>query len=167
MQKNNLFRFLQFWCFSRLNDFLQKLTTMRWKRRKVNLFKSRRRNFDRSSYDSLEKNAKIEFFIDEKKKKVVLVNHEFYANVDVILTATRSKFKVFKKLVKHHEFIKRILKKKIKKKKNCLCYRFCDQKNEKKLRWKKKRCSKSNYERNFSEKRKKFEKRWKTFALRF
>ncbi len=60
----------------------------------------------------LKKNAKIEFFTDEKKKKVVLVNHEFYANVDVILTAARSEFKVFKKFAKHHQFIKRILKKK-------------------------------------------------------
>ncbi len=64
----------------------------------------------------LKKNAKIELFIDEKKKKVVFVNHEFYANVNVILIAARSKFKVFKKFVKHHEFIKRILKKKRKKK---------------------------------------------------
>jgi hypothetical protein len=68
----------------------------------------------------LKKNAKIEFFTDEKKKKVVLVNHEFYANVDVILTAARSEFKVFKKSAKHHEFIKRILKRKIKKEKKLL-----------------------------------------------
>jgi predicted homoserine dehydrogenase-like protein len=60
----------------------------------------------------LRKNAKIEFFTDEKKKEVVLVNHEFYANVGVILTATRSEFKIFKMFAKHHEFIKRILKKK-------------------------------------------------------
>ncbi len=65
----------------------------------------------------LKKNAKIEFFTDEKKKEIVFVNHEFYANVDVILIATRSKFKVFKKSVKHHEFIKRILKRKIEKEK--------------------------------------------------
>jgi hypothetical protein len=65
----------------------------------------------------LKKNAKIEFFIDEKKKEIVLVNHEFYANVNVILIAARSKFKIFKKFAKHHEFIKRILKRKIKKKK--------------------------------------------------
>jgi hypothetical protein len=65
----------------------------------------------------LKKNAKIDFFIDEKKKEVVLVNHEFYASVDVILTATRSEFKIFKKFAKHHEFIKRILKKKVEKEK--------------------------------------------------
>ncbi len=68
----------------------------------------------------LKKDAKIELFIDEKKKKVVLVNHEFYANVDVILIATRSKSKSFKKLVKHHEFIRRILKKKMKKEEKLL-----------------------------------------------
>jgi hypothetical protein len=65
----------------------------------------------------LKKNAKLEFFIDEKKKEAIFVNHEFYANVDVILTAARSKFKVFKKSAKHHEFIRRILKRKIKKEK--------------------------------------------------
>ncbi len=63
----------------------------------------------------LKKNAKIEFFIDEKKKKIVLVNHEFYASVNVILIAARSEFKISKKFVKHHESIKRILKRKIKK----------------------------------------------------
>jgi hypothetical protein len=63
----------------------------------------------------LKKDAKIEFFTDEKKKEIVLVNHELYANVDVILTAARSKSKIFKKLAKHHEFIKRSLKRKMKK----------------------------------------------------
>ncbi len=68
----------------------------------------------------LKKDTKLEFFTNEKKKKAVLVNYELYANVDVILIATRSKFKIFEKLVKHHEFIKGILKKKTKKeKKNC------------------------------------------------
>jgi hypothetical protein len=64
----------------------------------------------------LKKDAKLEFSTDEKKKKAILVNHEFYANVNVILIATRSKFKIFKKFVKHHEFIRRILKRKVKKK---------------------------------------------------
>jgi hypothetical protein len=63
----------------------------------------------------LKKNAKLEFSTDEKKKKAILVNHEFYASVNVILIAARSKFKIFKKFVKHHESIKRILKRKIKK----------------------------------------------------
>jgi hypothetical protein len=63
----------------------------------------------------LRKDAKIELFTDEKKKEIVLVNHELYANVDVILTAARSEFKVFKKCAKHHESIKRILKRKVKK----------------------------------------------------
>jgi hypothetical protein len=68
----------------------------------------------------LRENAKIEFFTDEKKKEIVLVNHEFYANVDVILTAARSESKVSKKSVKHHELIKRILKKKIEKEEKLL-----------------------------------------------
>jgi hypothetical protein len=63
----------------------------------------------------LKKDAKLEFFTDEKKKEAIFVNHEFYANVDVILIATRSESKVFKKSAKHHEFIRRILKRKIKK----------------------------------------------------
>ncbi len=33
----------------------------------------------------LKKNADFELFIDEKKKKTMLMNHEFYVNVDVIL----------------------------------------------------------------------------------
>jgi hypothetical protein len=71
----------------------------------------------------LKKDAKLEFFTDEKKKKAIFVNHEFYANVDVILTATRSKFKIFKKFAKHHEFIKRILKRKIKKKRKVVHFK--------------------------------------------
>jgi hypothetical protein len=132
---------------------------MRKKRRKVDLLKSRRRSFDRNSYDSLEKDAKIELFTDEKKKEIVLVNHEFYANVDVILNATRLKFKDFKKFVKYHEFIKRILKRKMKKEKNCSFQSFCNQKSEKSYDERKNRCSKSSYEKNLSEKREKFEKR--------
>jgi hypothetical protein len=46
----------------------------------------------------LRKNADLELSIDEKKKKAVLMNHEFYVNVDVIFATIRSKFKVFKKL---------------------------------------------------------------------
>ncbi len=65
----------------------------------------------------LKKNADFELFIDEKKKKTMLIDHEFYVNVDVILATTRSKSKMFKKFAKHHKFIKRILKKKVKKKK--------------------------------------------------
>jgi hypothetical protein len=68
----------------------------------------------------LRKDADLELFIDEKKKETMLIDHEFYVNVDVILATTRSKFKVFKKFVKHHEFIRRILKKKVKKKKKLL-----------------------------------------------
>jgi hypothetical protein len=65
----------------------------------------------------LKEDADLEFSIDEKEKKTVLMNHEFYVNVDVIFATIRSKFKMSRKFVKHHEFIKRILKKKIKKKK--------------------------------------------------
>jgi hypothetical protein len=86
----------------------------------------------------LKKNAKIEFFIDEKKKKIVFINHEFYVNVDVILIATRFEFKLFKKFAKHHEFIKRILKRKIKKRKVVHFQKYCDRKNKKKLQWRKK-----------------------------
>jgi hypothetical protein len=68
----------------------------------------------------LKKNADLELFIDEKEKKTILVNHEFYANVDVILTAARSKSKVSRKSAKHHEFIRRILKRKIEKEKKLL-----------------------------------------------
>jgi uncharacterized protein YueI len=63
----------------------------------------------------LRKNAKVEFSIDEKKKEVVLVNHELYASVDVILIAARSESKVSKKSAKHHESIRRILKRKVEK----------------------------------------------------
>jgi hypothetical protein len=65
----------------------------------------------------LKKNADLKLFIDEKKKKTMLMNHKFYVNDDVIFATIRSKFKMSRKFVKHHEFIKRILKKKKKKKK--------------------------------------------------
>jgi hypothetical protein len=68
----------------------------------------------------LKKNADLELFINEKKKETVLMNHEFYVNVDVILATIRSEFKMFRKFAKHHEFIKRILKKKVKKEKKLL-----------------------------------------------
>ncbi len=68
----------------------------------------------------LKKNADLELFIDEKKKKIVLMNHEFYVNVDVIFATIRSKFKMFWKSAKYHEFIKRILKKKIEQEKKLL-----------------------------------------------
>jgi hypothetical protein len=65
----------------------------------------------------LKKNANLELSIDEKEKKAVLVNHELYVNVDVIFATIRSEFKMFRKSVKHHEFIRRILKRKVKKEK--------------------------------------------------
>ncbi len=85
--------------------------------RKINLFESRHRDDNKYLHCSFKKNANLEFFIDEKKKKTMLIDHEFYVNVDVIFAIIRSKFKMFKKFVKHHEFIKRILKRKVKKKK--------------------------------------------------
>ncbi len=65
----------------------------------------------------LRKNADLELFIDEKEKETVLMNHELYVNVDVILATIRSKFKMSRKSAKHHEFIRRILKRKVKKEK--------------------------------------------------
>jgi hypothetical protein len=106
----------------------------------------------------LKKDAKIELFIDEKKKEIVFVNHEFYANVDVILIATRSKFKFFKKFIKHHEFIKRILKKK-NEKKIVLLKDFAIKEVKKSYDERRKRCTKSSYEKSFSKKRKKVERR--------
>ncbi len=68
----------------------------------------------------LKKNADLELFIDEKKKKIILMNHEFYVNVDVILATIRLKFKMFQKSAKHHDFITLIFKKKIQKDKKLL-----------------------------------------------
>ncbi len=65
----------------------------------------------------LKKNADSKLSIDEKEKKAMLMNHEFYVNVDVIFATIRLKFKMFRKFVKHHKFIKRILKRKMKKEK--------------------------------------------------
>jgi uncharacterized protein YueI len=42
----------------------------------------------------LKKNAELELFIDEKEKETMLVNHELYVSVDVILATTRSESKV-------------------------------------------------------------------------
>ncbi len=60
----------------------------------------------------LKKNADLEFFIDEEKKEIILMNHELYVNVDVIFATIQSKIKMSRKFAKHHEFIRRILKKK-------------------------------------------------------
>jgi hypothetical protein len=68
----------------------------------------------------LKENADLELFIDEKKKETVLMNHEFYVNVDVIFATVRSEFKMSRKFAKHHEFIRRILKRKVEKKKKLL-----------------------------------------------
>ncbi len=68
----------------------------------------------------LKKNAESEFFTDEKEKETMLMNHEFYVNVDVIFATVRSKSKMSRKSAKHHEFIKRILKRKVEKEKKLL-----------------------------------------------
>jgi hypothetical protein len=68
----------------------------------------------------LKKNAESELFTDEKEKETMLMNHEFYVNVDVILATARSESKMSRKSAKHHEFIRRILKRKIEKEKKLL-----------------------------------------------
>jgi hypothetical protein len=112
----------------------------------------------------LKKNAKIEFFIDEKKKEIVFVNHEFYANVDVILIAARSKFKIFKKSAKHHEFIRRILKRKIKKEKKLFISKMLRSKKWKKITIKKEndvrnRVMKEIFQKNVQKKKKSSKRR--------
>ena len=57
-----------------------------------------------------------EYFIDEEEE-VILVRHDSSASVNAILVATRSELKKNVKSFKHHEFIRRILKRKIKKEK--------------------------------------------------
>ncbi len=114
----------------------------------------------------LRENAKIEFSTDEKKKKVVFVNHEFYANVDVILTAVRFESKVFKKSAKHHEFIKRILKRKIKKEEKLFISKILRSKKWKKITMKKEndvrdRVMKEISQKNVQKKEKKLEKKRK------
>jgi hypothetical protein len=61
---------------------------------------------------SEEINEKI-FIKDEVE--VILVNHVFITCVNVILTTTRSESKLNLKVNKHHESIRRVLKRKIKK----------------------------------------------------
>ncbi len=112
----------------------------------------------------LKKNAKIEFFIDEKKKKIVLVNHEFYASVDVILTAARSEIKVFKKFAKHHEFIRRILKRKVEKEEKLFISKILRSRKWKKITMKKEndvrdRVIKEISQKDVQKRKKKFEKK--------
>ncbi len=114
----------------------------------------------------LKKNADLELSIDEKKKKAVLMNHEFYVNVDVIFATTRSKFKMFRKSAKHHEFIRRILKKKVKKEKKLLISKILRSNKRKKITMKKEndvrnRVMKEIFQKNVQKKKKKFEKKKK------
>ncbi len=81
----------------------------------------------------LKKNADLEFFIDEKKKETMLKNQEFYVDINVFFATIRSKFKFFRKFAKHHEFIRRILKRKVKKEKKLFFEKSYDRKNERKL----------------------------------
>ncbi len=120
----------------------------------------------------LKKNAKLEFSTDEKKKKAILVNHEFYASVNVILIAARSKFKIFKKFVKHHESIKRILKRKIKKEEKLFISKILRSKKWKNTTMKKKndvrnRVMKEIFQKDVQKKKKKFEKKRKRSSFAF
>ncbi len=47
----------------------------------------------------LKKNAELEFFIDEKEKETMLMNHEFYVNVDVIFATNDQSLKCFESLL--------------------------------------------------------------------
>jgi hypothetical protein len=85
----------------------------------------------------LKKNADLELFIDEKKKEIVLMNHEFYVNVNVIFATIRSKFKMSRKFAKHHEFIRRILKRKVEKEKKLFISKILRSKKWKKVTMKK------------------------------
>ncbi len=118
----------------------------------------------------LRKNADFELSIDQKEKKAMLMNHEFYVNVDVILATIRSKFKMFWKSVKHHQFIKRILKRKMKKKKNLFISKILRSNKWKEITIKKEndvrnRVMKEAFQKNVQERKKKFEKKKK--RLRF
>jgi hypothetical protein len=66
------------------------------------------------------------------------MNHEFYVNVDVILATIRSKFKMSRKSAKHHEFIRRILKKKVEKEKKLFTSKILRSEKWKKATMKKK-----------------------------
>ncbi len=68
----------------------------------------------------LRENADLELSIDEKEKETVLVDHEFYVSVDVIFATVRSESKMSRESVKHHESIRRILKRKVEKEKKLL-----------------------------------------------
>jgi hypothetical protein len=62
----------------------------------------------------LSKKIDEKIFIEDEVE-VVLVNHAFITFVNVILATTRSESKSNSKVNKHHESIKRILKRKIEK----------------------------------------------------
>ncbi len=112
----------------------------------------------------LKKNAKVEFSTDEKKKEVVLVNHELYASVDVILIAARSKSKVSKESAKHHESIRRILKRKVEKEEKLFISKILRSRKWKKTTMKKKndvrnRVMKEVSQKNVQKREKKLEKK--------
>ncbi len=111
-----------------------------------------------------KKNADLELSIDEKKKKTMLMNHELYVNVDVILATVRSEFKISRKSVKHHEFIKRILKKKVKKEKKLFISKILRSNKWKEITMKKEndvrnRVMKEVFQKNVQKREKKFEKK--------
>ncbi len=111
----------------------------------------------------LKENANSELSIDEKKKEAMLMNHEFYVSVDVILATVWSKFKMSRKSVKHHESIRRILKKKVKKEKKLLISKILRSNKWKETTVKKEddvrnRIMKKIFQKDVQEKKKKFEK---------
>ncbi len=112
----------------------------------------------------LKENADLELSIDEKKKKAVLMNHELYVSVDVILATARSEFKVFRKFAKHHEFIRRILKRKVKKEKKLLISKILRSSKWKETTMKKKddvrdRVMKEVFQKDVQKREKKLEKK--------
>ncbi len=117
----------------------------------------------------LKKNANLELFIDEEKKKIVLMNHEFYVNVDVIFATTRSKFKMSRKFAKHHEFIKRILKRKVEKEKKLFISKILRSEKWKEITMKKKMTFKivswQKFRKKIFKKRKKIQKKWKSVRV--
>jgi hypothetical protein len=119
----------------------------------------------------LKKNADLELSIDEEKKEIVLINHESYVNVDVILATIRSKFKMSRKSAKHHEFIRRILKRKVEKEKKLFISKILRSEKWKKItmkkkKWRSRSCHDKNFARRYSKSEKRFKENEKTFAFR-
>jgi hypothetical protein len=139
--------------------------------RKVNLFESRRRDDNKDSHCSFKKERRSWTLHRRKKKETMLIDHEFYVNVDVILAIIRLKFKMFKEFAKHHEFIKRILKKKVKKKKKLFISKILRSNKWKEVTIKKKNDIQDHVMTKISSKNirkaKKIRKKWKSVRVSF